>query len=235
MTKIINILGGPGVSKSTTACGLFYKMKTAGYKVELVTEYIKGPVYEGRDMSDDQLYIFAKQHRRMHILIDKVDWIITDSPLLLSAVYAPNNYFKSFIPLVLESYYRYDNMNFLLKRIKPYNQYGRTQSEEEAKSIDRKVSKLMDDKGIEYTEIGFNAVDEIYKIISSEETIKTSNLSELIQGIECNNCGLGYQIIYNSACQHFEIYCGCSNKPFATKDFLRDALKMIKNVGKNSL
>ena len=205
-------------------------MKVAGYKVELVREFVKDSVYEGRDLSDDQLYIFAKQHRRMHILKNKVDWVITDSPLLLSAVYAPNNYLENFIPLVLEAYHHYDNINFLIVRDenKPYEEYGRTQTLEEAKEIDEKSKKLMIDNRMPYYSIEKDAVEEIFRIISSsEDIIKTSNLSELVHNKTCLNCGLGYQIVYNSASKRFEIYCGCSNKPIMTAEFLKYALEMI--------
>ena len=64
--KVINLFGGPGVGKSTTASGLFYEMKKARLEVELVTEYAKDAVWEGRtSLLDDQIYIFAKQQRRI--------------------------------------------------------------------------------------------------------------------------------------------------------------------------
>lgn len=44
----INIFGGPGVGKSTISSGLFYQMKTRGYKVEFISEYAKDLTY-GKD------------------------------------------------------------------------------------------------------------------------------------------------------------------------------------------
>ena len=44
--KVINLFAGPGTGKSTTAAGLFYKMKSKGYMVELVTEFAKDLVYQ---------------------------------------------------------------------------------------------------------------------------------------------------------------------------------------------
>ena len=37
MTKYINIFGGPGVGKSTTAALLFAEMKKSGLKAKLIT------------------------------------------------------------------------------------------------------------------------------------------------------------------------------------------------------
>ena len=88
MTKVINFYGGPGSGKSTQASGLFYKMKAAGYSVELVNEFAKECVWEGNvPMLKDQLWVLAHQHRKLVRLRDKVDYIITDSPVLLSIVY----------------------------------------------------------------------------------------------------------------------------------------------------
>lgn len=41
MTSVINLIGGPGSGKSTTAAGLFFRMKSMGVRCELVTEYAK--------------------------------------------------------------------------------------------------------------------------------------------------------------------------------------------------
>ena len=87
--KVINLYGGPGSGKSTTAAGLYYRMKMAHHNVELVTEYAKDLVYADRleGMLDQQEYIFAKQNNRLHRLRNKTDWVVTDSPILLSTVY----------------------------------------------------------------------------------------------------------------------------------------------------
>jgi len=48
MTRVINLLGGPGVGKSTAAAKLFAKYKDEGKSVELVREYVKDWAWEGR-------------------------------------------------------------------------------------------------------------------------------------------------------------------------------------------
>jgi pantothenate kinase len=40
-TTIINVYGGPGAGKSTSAAYLYYLLKVAGKNVELVREYVK--------------------------------------------------------------------------------------------------------------------------------------------------------------------------------------------------
>lgn len=165
--KVINLLAGPGTGKSTTASGLYFEMKKKFYRVELVREYIKNPVYEKRQIFDDQIYIFAKQHRLQHILKNDCEWIVTDSPLLLSAVYAPINYFPSFQGLVLEAFETYENFNFFLTREKKYVNLGRTQTKEEAEEIDYKVKHFLNHNKLPYHTVnGNNAVNEIMEILN---------------------------------------------------------------------
>lgn len=160
--RIINCFAGPGTGKSSISAGLFYKMKLLEYKVELVQEYAKDMTYEKRsNILEDQLYVFAKQARRLERLKGHVDYVITDSPLLLSIIY--NTKSKILNDLIEETYNSYNNMNFLLKRVKKYQTYGRNQTEEEAKEIDLKVSKMLIEKKYWFYSIDANetAVDNI--------------------------------------------------------------------------
>jgi predicted ATPase len=89
MTKFINIFGGPGVGKSTTTAALFSVMKMSGYNVELVTEVAKDFVWEDRATTlTIQPYITIKQFRNLIRLKGKVEYVITDAPILLGCVYA---------------------------------------------------------------------------------------------------------------------------------------------------
>ena len=142
--KVINLFGSPGSCKSTLAAGLFFLMKNAGYKVELVTEYAKDMVYENRtNILSDQLYILAKQNRRLSRLKDSVDYVVTDSPLLLSNIYSPNSLI--FNSLVTSIYNSYDNISiFLPLNQDKYQQYGRTQTVNESLEISNKIKDLID-------------------------------------------------------------------------------------------
>ena len=174
LKQVINIFGGPGVGKSTTAAGLFYQMKSQGYNVEYVTEYAKQLTYDERYnvLDSDQLYIFAKQHRKIYRLLGKCEYIITDSPLILSIMYFRLNPEKMiynylvFDTLVKDTFDKYPNINILLKRNSRhfYQVEGRTQSKEQAKSIDIDMKNLMLGLNVEFSEIlsGTNAVKNIF-------------------------------------------------------------------------
>jgi hypothetical protein len=130
------------------AAGLFNLMKNKGYSVELVVEWAKEAVYENRTatLSENQLYVFAKQEARLRRLLGKSAYAITDSPLPLSVLYAPptgpfsGNTFKD---LVLETWRSYENINVMVERVKPYSTQGRTQTATEAQRIDFKAYDLI--------------------------------------------------------------------------------------------
>jgi AAA domain len=167
--KVINLFGGPGAGKSTTAAGLFYAMKKEQLNVELVTEYAKDAVWERRhNLFDDQIYIFAKQQRRIARLKGHgIDWVITDSPIPLGIIYTNlADYGPSFPNLVMEVFNQYENFNFLLNRNFVYNPVGRNQKDEgEAKLFDQKVTNLLDAWQVPFNVItaGETAVDIIMK------------------------------------------------------------------------
>lgn len=147
-----NLFAGPGAGKSTLAAATFAELKLRGRNVELVTEYAKDLTWEGRHSTlSNQVYVFGKQLHRMERLRGKVEAVITDSPLILSLIYKPNDYPLSFDQLVLDMNDRFENVNFFVERCKAYNPAGRNQTESEAKQIDGEVRDFLDTKGIDYT------------------------------------------------------------------------------------
>ena len=141
--KVINLFGGPGSGKSTTAAAAFAMMKNMGLRVELVTEYAKDLTYEKGDLTN-QLSILGEQDRRLRRLLGQVDYVVTDSPLLLGLMYASGSFSAPwFTSAALGAFGSYDNVNFLLRRVKPYATYGRGQTEDEAKVIDERTRCLL--------------------------------------------------------------------------------------------
>jgi len=144
--KIINLYGGPGTGKSTTAAGLFHLMKLESIECELVTEYAKDLVWSERHlMFSEQDYISAKQNHRLRRLYNKVDFAITDSPLILGFFYISDSFpgKDHFCNFVREMFNSYDNINIFLERVKKYNSNGRNQTEEEAKAIDDRIKEFL--------------------------------------------------------------------------------------------
>lgn len=170
--KVINLFGGPGTGKSTTAAGLFYLLKINSHESELALEYAKYLVWSKRvNMLDDQNYVFAKQTHRLGILKDQVDYAVTDCPLLLSCIYG-SDLSTAFQDYVLETFDSYENINIYLNRVKMFNPNGRMQGTiEEADEIAVQVKELLLDLEIPFTEVNatHNAPGEIYKMVIGKD------------------------------------------------------------------
>src|SRR5690606_22489023 len=163
--KIINFLGSPGAGKSSLSALLFTELKFRNINCELVTEFAKDLVWSQRKNDFQyQLYIFAKQLYRIERLVDKVDYIVTDSPLLLSLFYHDGRYTNLFDKLVLEIFYSFDNINYYINRVKPYNPIGRNQTEEESVQIGHNIKNKLIDLAIPFNEIE-GRKESIQKII----------------------------------------------------------------------
>lgn len=135
--KVINFHGGPGSGKSTTSAGLYNLMKAWGYRVELVTEVAKDLTYDKSwKQLANQLLVFAQQDHRLRRLVGEVDWVITDSPLPTGMAYMTGEYETWLPPAIKAAYERYDNHDFWVRRVKPYQTFGRNQTEHQALLLD---------------------------------------------------------------------------------------------------
>lgn len=155
--KVVNLFGGPSSGKSTAASGLHYMLKINGHRAEIVTEYAKELVYEDRVsfLLNRQELVFAEQHRRLHRLIDKIDYAVTDSPILLSCIYASDvlfgaNHFRDFVKCVFLSY---DNINVFLERPASFEKENRVHNKQESMMIDEQIKQLLTDLGLKYITI----------------------------------------------------------------------------------
>jgi len=139
--RVVNFFAGPGTGKSTTATALFAELKYQGYNTEYVSEYAKDATWErrGEKVFKSQEYIFGKQHFRLSRVAEEVDFVITDSPVLLAIAYTPSDYYMpSLIKTIKEAHDNYESINILLERSdqKAYNPAGRNQTEAEAREKD---------------------------------------------------------------------------------------------------
>lgn len=171
---VINLFAGPGSGKSTTCAGVFAKLKLAGINCEMALEYAKDKVWENsHEVLDDQIYVFGKQLHRIFRLKDKVEVVITDSPLLLSILYdkSENPYLRD---LVLDQFNKFDNRNYFIHRNTIYNPKGRLQTESEAKEIDKVLIDLLGKFEVDYKTVDKdNAADVIFKEIMEELSCKS--------------------------------------------------------------
>jgi hypothetical protein len=173
MTKVINLFGGSGIGKSTTAAHLFAEMKYRGLHCELVREYVKMWAWQGKKVGPfDQMYLLGKQSKYESILYGNVDYIVTDSPLLLCPIYER---FYSGQELVGPAALNFiedaktkgvEHINFVLKRQKHFDPRGRYEDLETAEKVDSVIQQYLTDKNIPFTVINAEdrqRVEEILK------------------------------------------------------------------------
>ena len=178
MSKIINLFGGPGIGKSSIANGLTYKLKKKHISCDNPYEFPKLLAWdENHSAIRDQLYVLANQHRGIVKSYGKVDFIILDSPILLSLTY--RNYYKSneypatlygesFDKLVLDTFNQYDNINIVLNRsIGLHNEKERYQTLEQSILLDVEIENTLIKHQLPYTklDVGDNTVNEILGLI----------------------------------------------------------------------
>jgi hypothetical protein len=180
MSKIINLFGGPGIGKSTQASGLYFEMKKLGMSVEMPYEYPKVLAWDKNyNAVKDQLYVIGNQHRNIARLYGQVDYIIVDSPILLSLVYkdkyddAPEYpsflYGEKFNEFILDLNSKYDSLNIVLERDSDmFNQDGRFQDLEESLEIDDDIVKVLDSNNINYNivKVDDNSIKTILSLLT---------------------------------------------------------------------
>jgi hypothetical protein len=178
-TTVINLLGGPGCGKSTTSCGLYYYMKLMGLSVELVREYVKSWAWQGRKIGPlDQLSISGKQWGYEHLLYGKVDYIVTDSPIILGGIFDEFYNNEPITGLVARRYLEkaresgVNHINIVMERHKPFVSQGRYETEEKAKEIDQYILTKLTEWNIPYqylTNPDDQRVDRILEILNLKE------------------------------------------------------------------
>lgn len=163
-TKVIQIFGGPGVGKSTIALGLAFALKKMRRETEYVSEYAKDLIWENRDQTlTYQYYLFAKQFRNIERVIGKVEFVVTDSPPLMSLSYADTND-KAFHDYVVSAHNRLNNLNVFVERVVPYSTVGRYQTEDQAIQKDADIASLLEKYHIPYEPVvglADTAIDQI--------------------------------------------------------------------------
>lgn len=150
-TLVVNLFGGPGSGKSTTAAGVFYELKSAGINCELAAEYAKDLTWEERHQTfKDQIYIFGKQYHRICRLLGQVDVIITDSPILLTPIYDSEKR-PTLKKLVIEEHMKMWTFNAFINRVKKFNPKGRLHNENEACHLDMHILDMLNESKIPFS------------------------------------------------------------------------------------
>ncbi len=131
---LVNLSGGPGSGKSTTAAGIFFRLKIAGYSADLVGEEARDIIYNGAiPMLENQLLILGQQWQRITRLAKAgAEVAVCDSPLDLSILYSQKSpYHKELTALVRKLQGQFETFNIFVNRVKPFSTFGRVQKDVE--------------------------------------------------------------------------------------------------------
>ena len=152
-TTIINLFGGSGAGKSTVAALLFAKMKMRGLHAELVREYVKLWAWSGKKVrAADQIYLLGKQSAYESLLYGKVEWVVTDSPVMLSGAYAEwhSGTSSKYVTMAAKGYcdaaqleHKIRYKNYFLSRGEHFDTRGRYEEREEAERFDEFLKKYL--------------------------------------------------------------------------------------------
>mgnify|MGYP003298298200 CR=1 FL=1 len=165
---VINFFGEPSTGKSTAAAYVYSRLKMLGRSCEYVSEFAKDKVYENNaEVFKHQEYLFGKQSFKMARVADKVDIIVTDSPLVLSCIYNQNEVLgEEFNQTVVNVFKSYNNFNILLTRHFDYENVNRNHNQEEAEKVRQQIINKLKEYDISYTdlnEILYDVEDDVEK------------------------------------------------------------------------
>lgn len=169
MTLVVNLHGGPGTGKSTTAALVFAKLKQQGVNAELVTEFAKDLAWEDRSVIRCRPFVFGEQLWRIERLLGHVDVVVTDSPLLMDLVYS-DHYGPHWVEVVVAEHRKLDTLDIFINRdteAHPYNPKGRWQSLADALELDFDIRDLLIARAPDYHTIQVGDADTVIRLIQA--------------------------------------------------------------------
>jgi len=183
-TTVINLFAGPGAGKSTTAAGIYFMLKKQSASVELVREYVKDWAWQSRKIDPlNQFYISGQQAHKESLLYGKVDWIITDSPIVSAGYYQERYSDKNYMTPAILAFMQHaveskgvTYENYILKRNGSYDPDGRFEDEQQALEIDYEMEQFLKKCGLSYISTDCDCLQS--KILEKHQLILNVNHME---------------------------------------------------------
>ena len=160
----IALLGAPGCGKSTLAAYVYAMLKDEGLDGDLVQEYIREHINKHKQVPSItfQSVVYERQLEKEKILPEGLDFFVTDSPHILSYIYASLyiNYNDSdqlellgdlYMKFLRESRTAYDLVYVLEHNHKPKMDDGvRYQTSKEMKILKKGIPNFLDMHKVNY-------------------------------------------------------------------------------------
>lgn len=172
-TIVINAFAGPGAGKTTSCLEVAEKLKKQGFVTEYVQEYAKELVYDNNLIMLDGHYehqfdILKEQVKRINRLYGKVDFILTDSPVLLNNTYLNEdkgtNDYVTYCENVKKIYTLYDNFNYFVERDKSaFEEEGRIHNLEQSIVIDDELKNTLHNNQVDFATYTHSTIDNIVR------------------------------------------------------------------------
>lgn len=172
-TIVINAFAGPGAGKTTSCLEVAEKLKKQGFVTEYVQEYAKELVYDNNLIMLDGHYehqfdILKEQVKRINRLYGKVDFILTDSPVLLNNTYLNEdkgtNDYVTYCENVKKIYTLYNNFNYFVERDKSaFEKEGRIHNLEQSIVIDDELKNTLHNNQIDFATYTHSTIDNIVR------------------------------------------------------------------------
>lgn len=172
-TIVINAFAGPGAGKITSCLEIAEKLKKQGFVTEYVQEYAKELVYDNHlTMLDGhyehQFAILNEQMKRINRLYGKVDFIVTDSPILLNNTYLNEDkntkVYSAYTDCVNKLYGLYNNFNYFVERdTSAFEKEGRIHNLEQSIAIDNELKNMLHDNQIVFDVYTHATIDNIVR------------------------------------------------------------------------
>lgn len=156
-TIVINAFGGAGAGKTTAALSIAAELKKKGFVTEYVPEYAKELILSNNlaaldGSMENQRKVYEEQKNRIDRCIGKVDFIVTDCPIIISGMFlndCPEK--EGFQKEILEQFNKNENFSFVIQRDETkFEQENRMGTFEEAKAMDDDIQKYLKDNNVQF-------------------------------------------------------------------------------------
>lgn len=166
-TIVVNAYAGAGAGKTTACLEICAMLKKNGYVAEYVSEYAKDLVWDENftlldGSQEHQFEILNEQLKRMDRLYGKVDFIVTDAPILLNQIYN-NEITEDYKDMLKELNSQYSNFNFFVDRdTSSFEKEGRLQNLDESIQKDNEIKKMLSDNDLYFESYSHKT---LYKVV----------------------------------------------------------------------